>query len=209
MKRNWYAAQTFILWCCGWVITIWLIKLKSKFNAGADLLCYFLKTFSFGSEAAGQRDLSDLEIIFDSTRRLKELNFPNCCGVNRVFGLKHLKLIWKIIIDPFCLVKFAIYLAAWDNKLGHWPSIRVKKCNKTQNLQQDLTNQTYLSPSVEFVNVSTVPSAIFGSFSLVSAWLLASCEVTSILGTGRELLLFLGWGSVSGEKFRPFSLLWR
>ena len=77
-----------------------------------------------------------------------------------------------------------------------------------QNLQRKILQiKTYLSPSEVFVNVSTVLSAIFGSFSLVSAWLLDSCEVTSILGTGRELLLFLGCGSVSGEKLRPFSLL--
>ena len=64
---------------------------KKKIEARADLLGYYKNTFSFCSDTAGQRDLSDLEIIFDSTRRLKELNFPNCCGLNRDFGLKDLK----------------------------------------------------------------------------------------------------------------------
>ena len=48
-------------------------------------------TLSAWSEAARHRDLSDLEIILDSTRRLKELNFPNVCGLNRVLGVEHLK----------------------------------------------------------------------------------------------------------------------
>ena len=55
-------------------------------------LCFNRKvTLSAWSEAARHRDLSDLEIILDSTRRLKELNFPNVCGLNRVLGVEHLK----------------------------------------------------------------------------------------------------------------------
>ena len=55
-------------------------------------LCFDRKvTLSAWSEAARHRDLSDLEIILDSTRRLKELNFPNVCGLNRVLGVEHLK----------------------------------------------------------------------------------------------------------------------
>ena len=69
---------------------------KKQFKSRVDLLCSFIKTFSFCSQAAGQRDLSDLEIIFDSTRRLKELNFPNCCGGNKDLGLKHLKLFEEV-----------------------------------------------------------------------------------------------------------------
>ena len=41
---------------------------------------------------AWHKDLSDLEIILDSTNLLKELNFPNCCGLNKVdLGEEHLK----------------------------------------------------------------------------------------------------------------------
>ena len=56
--------------------------------------------------------------------------------------------------------------------------------------------------------LSSLVSGMPGSLSCCSGWLV-SWEVISILGTGRELLLFLGAGSTLGLKLRPFSLLWR
>ena len=84
-----------------------------------------------------------------------------------------------------------------------WSSIRGKLCSKT--LKEIYPIKTHLSPSLMFDRASLLSSSMLGSVSLAPVLSLHSWDVTSILGTGRELLLFLGCGSASGEKFRPFS----
>ena len=133
MQRSWYAAQTIILWCCGQMITIWLIKLKRKLKLELIYLGIIKNLFFLLRHCWTERSVRFGNYLW-LNKTLERIKFPQLLWTQQRLWTQRSEMIiiWKINSNLFCLVKFAIYLAAWDNKLGQWPpSITVKKCNKT------------------------------------------------------------------------------